>query len=211
FIGGNNDDEAYGIAVDSSGATYVGGLTDSGASTFPVRTGPDSSYNGGADDAFVAKVNASGTGLVYLGYIGGNGDDEGLSLAVDSAGEAYITGITNSGSGTFPVKVGPDLSYNGGAYDAFVAKVTQAGTGLVFAGYVGGTGDDQAYGIAVDGSGNAYLTGATDSTSGFPVKTGPDTTYNGGLDDAFVAKVGSTGALQYAGFIGGSDDDNGYA
>jgi hypothetical protein len=108
------------------------------------------------------------------------------------------------------VTVGPDLTYNGG-YDAFVAKVNPGGSSLAYAGYIGGAGDEEAYGgVAVDGEGNAYVAGYTTSEeTTFPITAGPDLTYNGN-NDAFVAKVNSSGAaLTYAGYIGGSGDDGG--
>jgi len=112
------------------------GATESDQSTFPVTGGPDLTYNGSVTttDAFVAKVNAAGTALVYAGYIGGAGDDYGSGIAVDGAGNAYVTGATYSDQATFPVTGGPDLTYNGGSdtgllrRDAFVAKVNAAGT-----------------------------------------------------------------------------------
>jgi hypothetical protein len=130
-------------------------------------------------------------GLVYAGYIGGSdGDDEAHGIAVDGAGNAYVTGFTYSSEATFPVAVGPDLTHNGGG-DAFVAKVRADGAGLVYAGYIGGSSSERGYGIAVDGAGNAYVTGSTSSTEAtFPVAVGPDLTYNGGMYDVFVAKVG---------------------
>ncbi|MBI3358541.1 MAG: SBBP repeat-containing protein [Nitrospirae bacterium] len=152
---------------------------ESGETTFPVTVGPDITYNGNAD-IFVAKVNRSGTALLYAGYIGGNGRDGGDGIAVDSAGNAYLTGATNSTEATFPVTVGPDLTHNGDR-DAFVAKVNASGTALLYAGFIGGSGDEFAPGIAVDGAGNAYVTGNTSSTeaNGFPVTVGPDLTHNG--------------------------------
>ncbi len=211
YIGGGDDDEAYGIAVDGSGNTFVTGLTASTETSFPVTVGPDLTQNGG-QDAFVAKVNAAGTALVYCGYIGGSDDDRGLGIAVDGSGNAYVTGRTLSTETSFPVTVGPDLTHNGGGADAFVAKVNAAGTALVYCGYIGGDDDDVGSGIAVDGSGNAYVTGFTASTQGtFPVTVGPDLTHNGGLYDAFVAKVNAAGtALTYCGYIGGNDDDEAY-
>ena len=142
FIGGSDQDVGHGIAVDGSGNAYVTGETLSTEASFPVTAGPDVTQNGGRD-AFVAKVNAAGTALLYAGYIGGSGNDEGHAIAVDSAGNAYVTGHTNSTQGAFPVTVGPDLTSNGGE-DAFVAKVNAAGTALVYAGYIGGSGDDWA-------------------------------------------------------------------
>jgi hypothetical protein len=210
YIGGGNDDEAYSIAVDSSGNAYVTGFTTSTQATFPVTVGPDLTYNGTTDaDAFVAKVNAAGTALVYCGYIGGNDDDVAYGIAVDGSGNAYVAGRTLSTEATFPVTVGPDLTHNGGGADAFVAKVNAAGTALVYCGYIGGDDDDLALGIAVDSSGNAYVAGDTASTEAtFPVTVGPDLTFNGGLYDAFVAKVNAAGtALVYCGYIGGSNFD----
>src|SRR5439155_287511 len=145
-------------------------------------------------DAFVARVKADGTGLDYAGYIGGSGTDAGNGIAVDTSGNAYVTGYTTSTQTTFPVTVGPDLTHNG-ATDAFVAKVTADGTGLDYAGFIGGSDGDLAYGIAVDASGSAYVTGYTASTqSSFPVTVGPDLTQNGDYD-AFVAKIGGGVAL----------------
>jgi len=211
YIGGSSGDEGKGIAVDGSGNAYITGRTWSFQNTFPVIGGPDLIYNGGDYDAFVAKVNASGTALVYCGYIGGLGDDEGYGIAVDGSGNAYVTGYTLSTEATFPVIGGPDLWYNGNLNrDAFVAKVNSIGTTLLYCGYIGGSGHDWGYGIAVDGSGNAYVAGDTQSTQAtFPVIGGPDLTHNGS-SDAFVAKVNASGtALVYCGYIGGSGWDRG--
>jgi hypothetical protein len=211
YIGGNAEEEGGDIAVDSSGAAYITGATESQASTFPVSVGPDLTYNGGDKDIFVAKVKPDGSGLVYAGYIGGGSDEYGESIAVDESGAAYITGLTGSTEYSFPVKGGPDLTYNGSEYDAFVAKVKPDGSGLVYAGYIGGSGEyEQGSGIAVDASGAAYVTGVTESDeSSFPVKGGPDLTYNGS-GDAFVAKVKPDGSgLIYAGYIGGNGQDSG--
>ena len=184
FLGGSENDEGRGIAIDSSGNAYVTGGTFS--SDFPVKEGPDTSHNGNWD-AFVAKVDASGKNLVYSGFLGGSDMDEGLGIAVDSFGNAYVTGYTFSSA--FPTKEGPDTSYNDGG-DAFVAKVKSDGTGLVYSGFLGGSGSDRGWGIAVDSFGNAYITGDTWS-SDFPAIVGPDLDFNGGYYDAFVAKVGA--------------------
>jgi hypothetical protein len=190
YIGGSGDDEGMGVAVDGNGNAYVTGLTGSTQATFPVTAGPDLTFNGGTSDAFVAKVNASGTALVYCGYIGGSGNDYGNGVALDGNGNAYVTGFTYSSETTFPVTAGPDLTFNGGSYDAFVAKVNASGTALLYCGYIGGGGSDSGQGIAVDGSGNAYVTGYAGSDEAtFPVTVGPDLTFNGGTDDAFIAKV----------------------
>jgi pimeloyl-ACP methyl ester carboxylesterase len=204
FLGGSANDGGNSIAVDAAGNAYVTGWTSS--SNFPAVVGPDTSYNGDPYDAFVAKVNPSGTGLVYAGFLGGSDEDVGWGIAVDAAGNAYVTGWTSSSN--FPAVVGPDTSYNGDPYDAFVAKVNPSGTGLVYAGFLGGSDEDGGLAIAVDAAGNAYVTGWT-SSSNFPAVVGPDTSYNGG-DDAFVAKVNPSGTgLVYAGFLGGSGWDVG--
>ena len=211
YIGGSNRDWGYGIAVDDSGSVYVTGETRSNEATFPVKFGPDLTHNGGTyGDAFVAKVSASGDSLVYCGYIGGSDNDYGYGIAVDSPGSAYVTGRTSSVEASFPVKVGPGLTSIGGD-DAFVAKVSPSGDSLVYCGYIG-PGYSSGYGIAVDGSGNAYIAGMTNcSEATFPVKAGPDLTYNGGNYDAFVAKVTPSGNnLVYLGYIGGSSTDSGY-
>jgi hypothetical protein len=209
YIGGSDIDAGEGIAVDSAGNAYVTGYSLSTQASFPVLTGPDLTQNDNYD-AFIAKVNASGTALLYCGYIGGSDIDAGEGIAVDGSGNAYVTGYSLSAQASFPVLSGPDLTYNGGG-DAFIAKVNASGTALLYCGYIGGSSDDSSYGIAVDGSGSAYVTGDTESTEAtFPLFYGPDLTHNGN-NDAFVAKVNASGtALLYCGYIGGSQNDYGY-
>lgn len=207
YLGGDGRDFATGVAIDAARNAYLTGYTDSNESTFPVLVGPRLTYSGEID-AYVAKVNTAGTALVYAGYVGGSGDDYSRDIAVNGSGEAYITGDTSSTQTTFPVTFGPDLSYNGGDRDAFVARINTNGNGFIFAGYIGGAGSDVGRGIAVDASGNSYVTGDTFSDqASFPVLVGPDLTFNG-ASDAFVAKVNTTGtALIYSGYIGGSGLD----
>jgi hypothetical protein len=208
FLGGSDDDESYGIAVDGAGNAYVTGETKS--LDFPTTPGAfDTSHNGGWGDAFVAKVNATGTGLAYATFLGGSNWDDGYAIAVDGAGNAYVTGETWSSD--FPTTVGAfDTSFDYYS-DAFVAKVNATGTGLAYATFLGGGSGDWGYGIAVDGAGNAYVTGGTYSSS-FPTTPGAfDTSFNGGRD-AFVAKVNPSGtALAYATFLGGSNRNDGWA
>ena len=214
FIGGNGDDRGSGIAVDADGSAYITGETNSLQATFPVAGALDVGQNGGVD-AFVAKVDPSGTQLLYAGFIGGSGDDRGKSIAVDALGNAYVAGETSSDQTSFPVSIGPDLTYNG-AVDAFVAKINAAGTSLVYAGYIGGLNLDRAMGIAVDSLNRAYVTGETESSdasfpngAGFAGLNSFDSSQNGGLD-AFVARVAANGtALEYAGYIGGIGTDRG--
>jgi len=195
YIGGTQGDHGTDIAVDKQGCAYVTGLVNSDESSFPVKVGPDLSYNGGCD-VFVAKLNSYGTQLKYCGYIGGYDADVGYGIAVDNLENAYVTGRAESRETSFPVFEGPDLSHNGGhghSCDAFVAKVNSFGTRLNYCGYIGGKGDDEASDIAVDASGNAYVVGHTNSDQkSFPVIAGPDLEQNG-LYDVFVAKVISRG------------------
>lgn len=210
YIGGSSSDRATDISIDASGSAYITGSTFSSETTFPIKIGPDLSFNL-LGDAFVAKINPTGSDLSYAGYIGGNDGDIGLGIAVNNQGNAYITGATGSGENTFPVNVGPDLSYNSGirSSDGFVAEVSISGDKLMYSGYIGGSGDDIATKIALDNTGNAYITGYTRSSAGFPVSIGPDLTYNGS-NDAFIAKVNPLGSgLVYAGYIGGAASDQG--
>ena len=190
YIGGTRVEGGFGIAIDGAGSAFVSGWTTS--SDFAVVGGPDLSHNGatGGQDAFVAKVNPSGSGLVYSGYIGGAGQDIGSGIALDSSGNAYVVGSAESTEASFPVVDGPDITHNGG-FDAFVTKVDPSGSVLAYSGYIGGTGDDFGLGIATDAAGRAYVSGQTASSESFPVVSGPDTTYNGGPNDAFVAKIDS--------------------
>lgn len=215
YLGGAG--RANDVAVDGTGSAYVTGQTTA-AGGFPVKVGPDLSFNGGQSDAFVAKVNPAGTALVYCGYIGGSADDTASAIAVDSAGNAYVAGATHSDQTTFPVKKGPDLTKNGPlGGDVFVAKIDPTGRSLVYCGYLGGAGMDWAFDVAVDARGSAYVCGLTTSTEAtFPVRVGPDLTFNGpvqstmppGMGDAFVAKVNASGqALDYCGYVGGPGDE----
>ncbi len=207
FLGGAGSDVANGVAVDSGGNAYIAGQTTSNQVTFPATQGPQITYNGGSD-AFVARLNAFGTDLTYCGYIGGNQDDEGHAIAVDSGGAAYVAGGTSSAEDSFPVKVGPDLTVNG-PRDAFVAKVAANGQSLVYCGYIGGDGITQGRGITVDGAGAAYVAGETSSTALFPAAAPLDTSYNGGDYDVFVAKLRADGlGLLYCGYLGGSGSDS---
>lgn len=200
FLGGTAWEEATDIALDANDNAYVTGGT--GSSDFPVLVGPGLTY-GGSADAFVTKVNAAGTALVYSGLLGGAGWDEGHGIAVDGNANAYVTGETNSaGFQVTNVPLGP-----AGGIDAFVTKVDGPGSGLVYSRLMGGTLDDVGYGIAVDDVNNTYLTGKTASAD-FPVVLGPFLIYGGGLNDAFVTKLNATGTGQvYSGFLGGTYDD----
>ena len=163
-----------------------------GSEDYPTTTGAfDTTYNGGNTDAFVTKLNAAGSALAYSTFLGGTGGfqelDQGWDIAVDGSGRAYVAGGTDSPD--FPTTTGAfDTTYNGGNADAFVTKLNAAGSALAYSTFLGGTGDEEGRGIAVDGSGRAYVAGGTDSTD-YPTTSGAfDTSLNGGRD-AFVTKL----------------------
>jgi hypothetical protein len=192
YLGGSATDEGDGIAVDSTGNAYVTGLATS--SNFPTTAGSLQTTYGGATDAFITKLNASGSALVYSTYLGGSGFDTGASIAVDGSNNAYVTGQTNSTN--FKTASPTQSALNGGnntsSYDAFVSEVNSAGTQLVFSTYLGGSGNEDVGGnfgaIAVDSTGaNIYVTGNTASTD-FPNTAGAYQTTNKGGTDAFVVQ-----------------------
>jgi len=202
YLGGGQYDEARSLAIDSSGCAYIAGITHS--PDFPMQNPFDGSMND-TIDVFVTKLSAAGNTLLYSTYIGGGSPDQAFGIAVDKTGCAYVTGRTSSSN--FPTQNPYDMSYNGNA-DAFVAKLSAAGNGLLYSTYLGGGSSDYGYGIAVDGSGCAYITGHTSSTN-FPTQSPFDVSYNGG-DDAFVAKLSAAGnGLLYSTYLGGGDFDDG--
>jgi hypothetical protein len=205
YLGGNGSDAGNGIAVDSSGRAYVVGQTTS--TNFPVLNALQN-VNSGQSDAFVSLLSASGNQLVYSTYLGGSGNDQGQAIAIDSSDNAYITGSTTSIN--FPTVGALQSSFGGGGEDAFVAKINSAGQALVYSTYLGGNGSDLGGGIALDPSGNAYVTGTT-SSSNFPVVNAFQPSLNGS-QDAFVARLNASGsALVYSTYLGGSSIEAGSA
>jgi uncharacterized protein (TIGR03437 family) len=217
YLGGNGGEQAYGIRVDSAGHAYVAGSTLSGGlpgapDTFPITAGAFQAKRRG-DDGFVAKVNPGGTALLYSTFVGGTSEDYVFGLAIDSAGAAYITGITVSAD--FPLTPGAaQTTYTGEFPSAFVAKLNASGTVLEYGTFLGGSGDNEAYGIAVDASGNAYVTGVTNSPD-FPTTADAFVTPNrapGPQGDVFVVKLNPAGsALLYSSVFGGNGSDFGSA
>ena len=200
--GGSNLDTGYGIAVDSGGNAYLTGFTNS--ADFPTLN-PFQATSGGGYDVFITKLNPTGSALVYSTYLGGSGNDRGAGIAVDSSGNVYVTGFTESTN--FPT-LNPFQATSGGGKDAFVTKLNPTGNALVYSTYLGGSGNEIAAGIAVDSSGNAYVTGPTDSTN-FPTLN-PFQATSGGGNDVFVTKLNPTGnALVYSTYLGGSGNDGG--
>jgi len=188
YLGGSEADYATAIALDGAGNVYVTGYTTS--DDFPVTPGAFQTVcNGGqgcsrVGDAFVSKINAAGSALFYSTYLGGKNFDYGFGIAVDGTGDAYVTGYT-AGSG-FPLE--HPLHESGLRGSGFVSKFNPAGSALLFSTYLGGKGLDYGFGIAVDGAGNAYVTGSTASTD-FPTTPGAFQTTNGGGADAFAVEI----------------------
>ena len=209
YLGGGYYDYGYGIAVDNAGNAYVTGSTNS--TNFPTVNAIDATLNlwgnGSAGDVFVTKINAAGDGLVYSTYVGGNSYDNGYAIDVDSVGNAYVTGSTNSNefpavNALFPARVGAD--------DAFVLKIDPAGDALIYSTYLGGTNSEVGYGIAADSAGNAYVTGSLWSTD-YPT-VNPIFAANAGGRDAFVTKIAANGAsLLYSTYLGGASTEYAYA
>ena len=208
YLGGSGTvgDGGTGIAVDSSANAYVTGYTNS--TDFPTLN-PIQGYGGGGD-AFLCKISANGSAFVYSTYVGGNGQDQGNGIAVDSSGDAYLTGFTYSPD--FPTVNPLQAKLSAAHYSTvFVSKMNPAGTGLVYSTYLGGSYVDSGSGIAVDASGNAYVTGATQSTD-FPTVNALQASKKTGAGNsaAFVAKLNPTGsALVYSTYLGGSGSDLG--
>ena len=206
FLGGWGFDHAGGIALDSTNNIYIAGGTTS--TNFPVL-GAIQAVNGGGQDAFLTKINAAGSAIVYSTYLGGTGGDaqnpeEANAVAVDSSGNAYIAGTTNSTN--FPVTAGAFQASFSAVQDAFAAKVNPAGNALVYSSYLGGSAFNWANGIVVLASGVAYVAGYTSSFD-FPVVVPVQASF-GGLYDAFISVFNVAGnSLSFSTFYGGSGSD----
>lgn len=219
YFGGSGLDAAYGVAVDTNGFVYVAGESMAG---LPTSTGTLTNQYGGAGtglhgDAFVAKFDNRALQVIYLTYVGGALDDVGLSLAVDDGGNAYVTGYTDSTD--FPRQSAIFNQIRGVPYpppvnvypvDGFVTKLGPRGTNLIYSTYLGGDGVDTGFGIAVDPSGCAYVTGYTESTNFPTANVSGDFTNYGGNRDAFVSKFSPAGTnLVYSMYLGGTNLDVG--
>jgi hypothetical protein len=209
LLGGSSSDAGLAIAVDSQGNAYVTGTTLS--SNFPVSPLPVQALRAGVTDAFVTKLSPAGV-VLYSTFLGGSGEDAGNAIAVDAAGNAHVGGTTTSlNFPVFPAGLAFQTSTRGGA-DGFVAKLDPGGSTLAYSTYLGSNTDDSVLGLALDAGGNALVTGTTASSNfpnnaAFPCRgvkrTGPD---------AFVARIGATGAfVTYCRFIGGAGIDVGQA
>jgi len=182
YLGGNSGDVGFGVALDSVRNAYVTGLTYS--TNFPTTAGALQTVFGGSYDAFVSKLNRTGSALIYSTDLGGVSRDFAGGIAVDSRGNAYVTGQTYSRD--FPITPGGlQIKLNSAFYNAFVSKLNRTGSALDYSTYLGGGGKDSGTGIAVDSAGNAYVTGWAYS-SNFPITPGALQTVNAGV---FVSKI----------------------
>lgn len=214
YLGSDGVDFGSGIAVDAAGNAYITGsiftYTPGVSTNFPVTPGAfQTTFGGGSQDGFMTKLNANGSALLYSTYLAGSAIDIPRAVAVDAAGNAYLTGDTNSAN--FPTTTGVfQTAFGGGDEDAFVTELNADGSALIYSTYLGGSNGDFGYGIAVDATGNAYLTGLTSSPN-FPTTSGPFQPTPAGGSDAFVTKLNANGsALIYSTYLGGGDNDSGY-
>jgi len=203
YLGGSSFDAGNGIALDRTGAAYIIGTTSS--SDYPTVAAMQLSAGGW--DSFITKINPAGSALVYSTYLGGTSIEDGKDIAVDASGAAYITGTTSSSD--FPL-VSPIQGYTGTGYDdVFISKINPAGTALVYSTCLGGSSVEDIFAIAIDASGNAYVTGSTWSTD-FTVVNPLQGVYGGGYQDAFVTMVSADGqSFGYSTYLGGSDQESG--
>jgi hypothetical protein len=210
YLGGTDHDLSSRIAVDASGNAYVTG--DTGSADFPTTAGVFQTTFPGFGSGFATKLNPTGTALIYSTYLGsGSGPTRPRAIAIDGSGNAYVTGQAQSAN--YPTTFGSfRKSFCGGFSDAFVTKLNPDGTALVYSSYLCGSGNnsDDAFGIAVDSAGNAYVTGYTDSDA-FPTTADAYQTTRAGGEDTFLAKINPAGsALVYSTYLGGAGSDDGF-
>jgi hypothetical protein len=206
YLGGVANDEVLAMQVDQFGSLYFVG--DTASANFPTTPGAfQTTFGGGINDAFVARLSPDGATLLYSTYLGGSSSDLGKGIVVDEQGRARVIGHTQSSD--FPL-LNPLQATLGGQSDIFLASVNPAGSALVYSTFFGGSGNDFAGGIALDRAGNTYLVGDTNSPN-FPT-TRPLQPQIGGGRDAFLAKIAGDGsAVVYATYLGGSGDEFGNA
>jgi plastocyanin len=201
YLGGDHVDQGYSIAADSEGNAYVTGVARS--LDFPVANAyqPVHGDDEEVGDVFVTKLAPDG-GMVYSTYLGGNGHDVGEGIVVDGAGNVYLTGST--GSSDFPTTTGAYQTTPRGGFDLFITKLNPAGSGLVYSTYLGGSGADQASGLALDSQGNVYVSGTTGSPD-YPTLSAFQAQMHD-IIDVFVTKINSAGtALVYSTYLGGDE------
>jgi PKD repeat protein len=206
FLGGSQYDEVANVVLDTAGNVFAVGATQS--TNVPVTSGAYNTSFGGNWDAYLTKLNSSGTGLIYSTYFGGSGQEYGIGIDIMPNGEATITGLTYSTN--FPLTSGAYQTSHSGTtttMDCFISRLNSTGSSVIYSTYLGGSSTEACSYIKLDASGNAFLSGFTASTN-FPTTTNAYQTYNGGGTDGFVTKLNSNGtALLYSTYIGGSGTD----
>jgi len=189
YLGGTRSDDGWDIEINSQGEIIVVGITQS--FDFPVQNAiqptrtEDPSPSNAVFETFITKLNPSATQIVFSTYLGGSGNDVVRAVAVDNQDDIYTTGETDSED--YPVQ--NQIQTNQSSTDIFISKINSAGTSLIFSSYIGGSGQDRAWGIAADENGNSYITGNTNSTN-FPMVNPYDSTFNG-RSDVFIVKINS--------------------
>jgi hypothetical protein len=203
YLGGVNRDRATDITVDASGNAYLIGVTAS--PNFPLVNAFQSTLGAGSDDAFITKLNSTGSAIIYSTFLGGSNVESGNAIEVDASGNAYLTGLTASAD--FPL-ASPLQSVQAGDWDVFVTKLNATGSALVYSTFLGGSGQESGFDLTIDASGNAYVTGHTNSSS-FPLVNPLQSTFMG-VRDIFVTKVNASGsALVYSTLLGGAGEEFG--
>lgn len=210
YVGSYSNDYPESIVLDDAGNVYVTGATFAfvNYTNFPVINAYDNMYNGGEADCFVFKLNAAGDELLYSTIVGGELRDHAYSIAIDSLGNAYVTGDTDSPD--FPTVNAYDNTFGPSRIpECFVFKLGPSGNELIYSTFVAGSDSDHGWSIALDDYQNVYVTGETNSHD-FPVVKEYDNSFNGGWSDCYVFKLSSSGdELLFSSYIGGSGDDEG--
>jgi len=205
YLGGSADDRGLSIVLDASDNAYITGVTKS--TNFDVTLGAYQTNNGGSEDVFVTKLNATGSSLIYSTYLGGSSDDYGTSIAIDASNNIYVTGTTTSAN--YDITAGAYQTSNGGLKDLIVTKLNTTGSALIYSTYLGGSNDDIGGSIAVDAVGNSYVAGYSLSTN-YDITPGAYQTNNGGMSDGIVTKLNPSGsALVYSTYLGGDSTEYG--
>ncbi|HKG60735.1 MAG TPA: SBBP repeat-containing protein [Pyrinomonadaceae bacterium] len=206
YLGGGGIEEGTAVATDFQGNAYIVGTTNS--LNFPATPGVFQSASGGGKDVFVTKVNPNGIGVVYSTYIGGSFDDCGYGIAIDPQGDVFVTGTTASTN--YPTTASAKQTIKSGGTDAFVAKLNPAGSALSYSTFLGGTGNDEGFGIVIDSGGNANVTGVT-ASSNYVVTPGAMQSSLAGATDAFVTRLDPAGrAAIFSTYLGGGGTDIGF-
>jgi hypothetical protein len=205
FLGGNSTDSAYGVAVNSAGEAFVTGRTFS--IDFPVLNPiPGGNIYRNSEDVFVTKLNAAGTAALYSTYVGGFSGEYANDIAIDGSGNAYVVGRTTSRD--FPATPGAKQTLYAESGDGFAFKLGPAGNAIVYSTYIGGQNNDEAYAVAVDATGHAYVVGRADNAVGLITVPGGFQFQAGGGTDGFVVKLHPTsGATVYESFWGTDNFD----